>query len=259
MRSDANGSYNAFNANLQKRLSRGLTFNAGYTWSKSLDDSSQSESNFSASGTSGQYDDDRSLNHARSDYNIPHVFVFNSVYELPLKSSGPIGAMLGGWQLSGILRLQQGTPFTITSTAKYPGYNYGGGRPDLKPGVDVNDITSGSFGTRLQYFDTSVFLINQPGQPGTAGRNLILGPGLQTVDLTLGKVFAVREGVNMQFRGEFYNLLNHTNFAAPNPTVFTTTTIDPRTGLTAINPSAARITATATPARQVQLALKLTF
>jgi hypothetical protein len=72
-------------------------------------------------------------------------------------------------------------------------------------------------------------------------------------------VFAVREGVNMQFRGEFYNLLNHTNFAAPNPTVFTTTTIDPRTGLTAINPSAARITATATPARQVQLALKLTF
>jgi len=259
MRSDANGSYNAFNANLQKRLSRGLTFNAGYTWSKSLDDSSQSESNFSASGTSGQYDDDRSLNHARSDYNIPHVFVFNSVYELPLKSSGPIGAMLGGWQLSGILRLQQGTPFTLTSTAKYPGYNYGGGRPDLKPGVDVNDITSGSFGTRLQYFDTSVFLINQPGQPGTAGRNLILGPGLQTVDLTLGKVFAVREGVNMQFRGEFYNLLNHTNFAAPNPTVFTTTTIDPRTGLTAINPSAARITATATPARQVQLALKLTF
>ncbi len=266
MRSDANGSYNALTANLQKRLSRGLTFNAGYTWSKSLDDSSQSESNFSASGTSGQYDDDRTLNHARSDYGIPHVFVFNSVYELPfgpgkswLNSGGAAAAVLGGWQLSGILRLQQGTPFTITSTAKYPGYNYGGGRPDIKPGVDVKDLTKGSFGTREQYFDTSAFLLNPAGVPGTGGRNSILGPSLETVDLTLGKVFPVREGINLQFRGEFYNLLNHTNFGLPTASVFTTTAIDPRTGRTAINPSAGRITQTATPARQVQLALKLTF
>jgi hypothetical protein len=79
------------------------------------------------------------------------------------------------------------------------------------------------------------------------------------VDLTLGKVFAVHEGLNMQFRGEFYNLFNHTNFATPNAAVFNTTAIDPRTGTTAINPAAGRITATATPARQVQVALKLTF
>jgi hypothetical protein len=265
MRSDVNGTYNALTANLQKRFSRGVTFQAGYTWSKSLDDASQSESNFSSSPANGQYAGDRSMDRARSDYNIPHVFVFNTVYEIPLGpgksllNSGVPAAVLGGWQVAGIVRLQQGTPFTVRSSASYPGYNFIAIRPNLKPGIDVKNLTKGDFGTRERYFDPSAFFVAPAGTPGNASRNLLLGPGLQTVDLTLSKQFRVREDMNIQFRGEFYNLFNHTNFDLPSPTVFNSIAIDPRTGTTAINPSAGRITQTATPARQVQMALKLTF
>lgn len=256
MSSDVNLTYSSLVASLQKRFTRGLMFQASYSWSKSVDDYSQSETNFvGETGANAQYGPDRTLERARSSYGVPHVFVFNAVYELPfgpgkqwLNAGGPSGVILGGWQIGGILTLQQGLPFTVGSNIVDPGFRFRANRPNLKPGVDVNKLTGGP---RELYFDTSAFAAPPPGTLGNAGRNLLLGPPLYNLNFTLNKVFPLSERMRLQFRSEFFNLFNHTNFANPQARVFTS-----RMG---VNPAAGRIVSTTTPGRQIQFALRLNF
>src|SRR5439155_18903673 len=103
----------------------------------------------------------------------------------------------------------------------------------------------GKFGNRVQYFDPSAFSNPPGGTLGNASRNILLGPPLASVNLTLSKTFSLTEQTKLQFRSEFFNALNQTNLAFP---------------ATNINVSGAgKITDTSTKARQIQLALKLTF
>ncbi|MBI2819141.1 MAG: TonB-dependent receptor [Acidobacteria bacterium] len=257
MSSDVNSFYNSLAVNLQKRFSRGLTFQVSYTWSKSVDDYSQSETNYQGeTGANPQYGPDRKLERARSTFNVPHVFVANYIYELPLgsgkaflNSGGVATAILGDWQIGGVVTLEQGNVFTVGSSAPTAGYQFRANRPNLKPGIDVNTLTGGP---RERFFDPTAFTVPPPGTIGNASRNLLLGPPLYTVNFTASKYFSLGERMRLQFRGEFFNLFNHTNFSIPNARVFTS-----QSG--AINPSAGRITQTSTTARQVQLGLKLTF
>jgi hypothetical protein len=256
MSSDVNSIYGALAATLQKRLTHGLIFQASYTYSKSIDDYSAQETNFIGIGANPQYAPDRTLERARSNFNVPHVLVSNWAYELPLgpgkrwlHSGGVGGMILGSWQIGGIVTLQQGVPFTVGSRAATRGFAFVATRPNLNPGVDVNQLTGGP---RERYFDTSAFSVPPPGTIGNASRNLLLGPPLYTVNFSLRKSFPLGEQTQLQFRGEFFNLFNHTNFNYPTENVFTSPT-------GGVNPAAGRISSTTTTGRQIQFALKLMF
>ncbi|MBI4478846.1 MAG: TonB-dependent receptor [Acidobacteria bacterium] len=254
MSSDANSSYNALNANLQKRFSHGLTYQASYTYSKCIDDASSSETNYTTAATTGQWSPDRSLETARCNFNVPHSFVANGLYELPfgvgkafMNSDGVSDIILGGWQIGGVVTIQQGTPFTVTTNFSTTGYAFNANRPNVAPGVDIKEATKGSFGNRVQYFDPSAFVARPPaGTIGNASRNILLGPPIVQTNFTLSKSFSLTEQANLQFRSEFFNVFNQTNLSFP------ASNVNVAAGL-------GRINDTSTKARQIQLALKLTF
>ena len=277
MSSDVNSTYSSMVASLQRRFSRGLTFQANYTWSKSVDDYSQSETNFTGEANANpQFGPDRTLDRARSSFNVPHVFVMNGIYQLPfgpgkpfLNSGGAVSHIFGGWQIGGILTLQQGLPFTIGSNITGGGFSYRADRPNLKPGVDINQVTSGTsvgcvvvganditsgtpVGTRDLYFDPCVFSAPPRGTIGNAARNLIIGPDMRNVNFTLSKYFELGERTRLQFRSEFFNLFNRVQLRNPAARVFTS--------LSGVRSSAGLITESLdSSARQIQLGLKLTF
>jgi hypothetical protein len=119
-------------------------------------------------------------------------------------------------------------------------------RPSWNPAFAGPVILGGS----NQYFNPNAFIQPLAGTYGNAGRNTLRGPGLATTDLSLAKKFSLAERLNLQFRAEFFNIFNQTNFNTPNPVVFTAATGGP-------SPTAGVITSTATTSRQIQLGLKL--
>ena len=120
-------------------------------------------------------------------------------------------------------------------------------RPDLCPGASNNPI----LGSPTQYFNPSAFCLQAAGYYGDLGRNTLIGPGLLMINPSLAKQFAVTERAKLQFRAEFFNILNHPNFSIPSArTVFT------NSGPVA---SAGLITTTTTSSRQIQFGMKLTF
>jgi hypothetical protein len=189
-------------------------FAVNYTLSKSIDhastdvgvsgDGSGAENNFDVHGSQ------RGL----SAFDIPQRLVFNYVWELPWGpghgrfSSGPASHILGGWQLTGIIALQSGYPFTVSDRSRTNGA--GGGRPDR--------ICDGRLSnpTLNRAFDTDCF--TQPGlfQFGTSGRNIIRSDGNVSIDVGLYKNFMLGEEARLQFRAEAFNLPNHANFSIPN-------------------------------------------
>jgi hypothetical protein len=290
MSSDVNSSYNSLILSISKRFTQGMSFAANYTWSKSIDDYSQSETNYAGeTGANAQYGPDRVLDRARSTFNVPHVFTANGVWELPigqgkryLNSGGVADAVLGGWQVGGILTLQQGLPFTIGSTITDAGYTFRANRPNMKPGIDINEITSGvsigcaragtsaiapgtPVGTRDLYFDPCVFDMPAAGTIGNVPRNTIIGPDLRNVNFNLSKTFHVTERTALQFRSEFFNLFNRVQLRNPAARVFSFTRTAITNGVLVTNPgavvaNAGQITESLdSSARQIQLGLKLTF
>ena len=120
-------------------------------------------------------------------------------------------------------------------------------RPNLIPGRSNNPIV----GTPQQWFDPRNFTLPNVGFYGTLGRNTLIGPPLADLDLSIEKTFAVRENLHLQFRAEFFNALNHTNFGLPLNSVFGSSGF--------YLPTAGLITSTSTPARQIQFGLKALF
>jgi hypothetical protein len=129
-------------------------------------------------------------------------------------------------------------------------------RPQLDPNVQGKLYPH----TAAQWFNPEAFAAPTPGTFGNAGRDALTGPGLTDVDLSLLKNATLRERLHAQFRIEYFNLLNHTNFTTPNAVVFSSgpTPAKP-TAAAVISPTAGVMTATATTSRQLQFALKLLF
>ena len=171
--------------------------------------------------------------------------------------------MLGGWRLGGIFSARTGTPFSPLYSITNPGFLFVSDRPNLAPGRNNNPVTGVSSGCRgipagrqlggaSMYFDPCSFEPPPPGTIGTAARNSIFGPRLVDLDISLQKDFSLDSRRKLQFRGEFFNLLNHTNLDLPDATVFAD-------GQGSFSPSAAKITSTSSTSRQIQLALRLSF
>lgn len=202
--------YNAFRFTLRKRLSYGLAANASYTWSRSMSHTGEADLLLPASV--------QDIWNVRSDYgaadqDLRQRLVADFVYELPLRALGRNGTgarlVLAGWQLSGVFSAQTGSPVTVLQPSGLES-----SRPDFLGGVA---ILSGSRRT-LQYLDPKVFapvplgaVSRLPLRPGTAGRNLLYGPGMWNVDLALAKAFELGESKRLQLRLDMLNALNHTD------------------------------------------------
>ncbi len=235
-----NSSFNAFAAVLRKRFSRGFLVDMNYTWMRSLDDSSI------PNGGSYQNPDNLHADYGLSDFHREHVFSASWVWNLPVWNSGGfVGKhVLGGWELSGLVRLSTGNPFSVVSGRDNSLSAVGQDRPNV---LGDPYLSTGRSRDQVlqQYFNTAAFAANATGTFGNLGRNTIIGPGFANVDAGLFKEFPVwKEGYRLQFRSEFFNAFNRVNLNNPTNSL--------------ISPSFGRILSAGT-ARQIQLALKFLF
>lgn len=206
--------YHSLQTAVNRRLTNGLMIKAAYTYSHAIDLANYSDwTGFSWNASSVFY-----RNRANSNFNIPHMFQFGYVYELPFGEnrkwarSGVAAAILGDWQLNGLFAAYQGRQFTVTasgSSLNMPGNLQTADQ--VKPEVEKLGLV-GDDGT---WFDTTAFARPTGVRFGTVGRNTMHGPGVINTDLSLYRTFKVTERLNVQFRGETFNLSNTPHFANP--------------------------------------------
>ncbi len=211
--SNGRSTYNAFTAKLDKRYSDGLGFLAAYTWGHALADTGTT-----LSGGPGNRTPHQSLEYAHASFDIRHRFVLSGNWNLPVGQnlSGPARAVIGGWQLNGILTLQTGNYFNIGTNRAVCSCS-GTTRPDPVSGRDPNAAPSGGRSPE-EWFDTSAFQDPAVGTFGSLGNYSNIGPPTNTVDLSLFKDFPITETAKVQFRVESFNLMNTPQFNRPNGT-----------------------------------------
>ncbi len=248
-------SYHGLEVDVNRRLARGLQFRGVYTFSKTLDDGDSMNTSVATNSPAFVANPFQAkADYGRASFDIRHTAVVNATYDLPFgrgrlaSGSAWVEKLAGDWQLSGIETVQSGLPFT--PQLSYNPSNDGDTRNPVRPSLNPNFTGQAIEGGPNQYFNPSAFIQPLSGTYGNAGRNTLQGPRLVTTDLSLAKKFALTERLNLKFRAEFFNILNHTNFNTPNPVVYAAATGGP-------SPTAGVITSTATTSRQIQFGLKL--
>jgi hypothetical protein len=211
MNQDGRSLYHGLQLTFERRGVRGLWASVNYTFSKAMDLNSQSEE-----ATSAQPVDMNDLDRewGLSNFDVTHNFVSSFIWSVPVQRPGWVGALLNDWQLNGIVALRSGRPFTVYTGLDQQFNGRGGQRPDL---IGDPTLPGGRSTGELvaRYFNTDAFVVNQIGQPGTAGRNILRGPGAATLDIGLIKGIAVTSRALVQLRAEAFNVLNRPNFSNP--------------------------------------------
>ena len=209
-RGDSN--YQSLQAHFQQRFDHGLTTMAAYTWSKSIDDASGF---FSSAGDPNFPQNSRNVNAERalSSFDLRNRFSLSYSYDLPFGK----GRLRGGWQTFGIWTFQSGRPFTVALLPNFDNSNTGESILGFGANDRPNVLRSPALAspTAERWFDTSAFVIPPTGNFGNAGRNILTGPGLQTINVSLVKNTVLSERATLQFRAEAFNLLNHVNLDLP--------------------------------------------
>jgi len=240
---DSNSSYNALQTMVTKRLSRGFTLIGHYTWSKAIDDACTQET---LDQCRQQDPFNRLGSRGLGEFDRRHVAVLNYLWELPFQSDHPLlKQTVSGWQIAGINTFQSGNPLTITTGSDVSLTGVGYDRPDLigDPKLPGDRSTADKM---FRWFDANAFRRNAAGTYGNAGRSIVRAPGSWNWDISFQKTFRLRaERHRLEFRADFFNLLNHANLSAP-ATTFNTTQ------------SFGRITSTG-GARVTQFALRYEF
>jgi len=246
---DAFSNYNALTVKVTKRSSNGLSGIVAYTYSKTLDDGSGT----SETEAAPQDDNNVRAEYGQADTSLRQRLSVSGTYQLPvgrgrqfLNSKGPwVDELAGGWDLSTIITTQSGTPFTVTSASDFSNTGSGNPRPDRScRGIGKKSNSN--------WFDQSCFstaalaaaLADGTPRFGNSGRNILTSPGFVEIDASLIKRFSILDKANTEFRAEFFNMLNHPNFALPGST---------------IGSSSAGIISNASAGREIQLGLKLAF
>jgi hypothetical protein len=218
-----NTNYNALQAKLEQRFSRGLSFLVSYTRSKLIDEAS---SVFDASILTGPIANfpvadsfNRSLERDLSTGDMPNVFVASFTYELPVGKGkrfnprGVAGAILNDFELAGVVTLQSGLPLAVTQVTNFNAFaGYGTQRPNRI--ADPNLPSSQQ--TTARFFDTAAFSIAPQFTLGNSSRNPVRGPAYRNADLVLIKRIFLREAMNIELRAEAFNVTNTPPLAAPN-------------------------------------------
>jgi hypothetical protein len=293
--SDAQSTYHSLQATLNRHFSHGLQCLVTYTFSKSMDNTSNTGGGAFADGTvdtSGGNDtgnaignqlDNRS-NRGLSDFDRTHRFVASAIWNMPtpgfISHSKTGRRLLGNWQASGIVIAMSGLPVDIFDPNGGSFYGLTGARPNWAPGATretaTNNIPTGYYFNPFAFVPATV----QPGQPipsaedptaiaadsgtdmGNVGRNVLRGPGQNNVDFSLLKRFPIHESKNVEFRADFFNLFNHPNRDNPISDisiVAATGSIDPSTGRI-LNPGYfGKIVGFSSSPRIIQFCLKFNF
>ena len=251
--SEGVSSYHGLEVDISRRLGRGLQFRGAYTFSKSLNDGDSMNTSVATNSPAFASNPVQpKVDYARASFDIRHTAVINATYDLPFGRGQAahlwLQRLIADWQLSGIETVLSGLPFT--PQLSYNPSNDGDTRNPVRPSWNpafTGPVIQGGPG---RYFNPSAFIQPLPGTYGNAGRNILQGRGLATTDVSVAKKFSLSERLNLQFRAEVFNLLNHTNFNTPNPVVYASATGGP-------SPTAGVITSTSTTSRQIQFGLKL--
>jgi carboxypeptidase family protein len=265
---DTISNYNGLQVVLHKTVSAGLRLQASYTYSKAQSEADQITTGqilSTAPATMDPYNLGR--DYSLSAYDQRQTLVLNGAYQMPWdkRLNGRMAkATLGGWSVNGIFSYGSGLPFNIQTgfNNSRTGDTNQPDRPSLAPGArnnPIHGVTAGCQGilagqklhTPDRWYDPCAFDLPPAGTFGNLGRLTVTGPGLKNVDFTLVKTTPLTERKNLEFRAEFFNLLNHANFGLPILNIFNASRI--RTG------SGGRISNTTTDNRQMQLGLKLIF
>jgi Carboxypeptidase regulatory-like domain/TonB dependent receptor/TonB-dependent Receptor Plug Domain len=277
---DGNAEYDALEVEVSKKMSHGFQMQGSYTWGKGIDTGSASViGDPFTNSISSLYFFCEKCRRGLSDYNIGQTFVFNYMWNLPTpRIGGAFGSnALGGWELGGIFTAETGVPITPTiggdplglesnDPFDYPTRLTGpgcSGNP-VNPGNPANYIKLSCFTlpTASPSIAAQCVPFGAPAAPipgtcanlvGNAGRNSVIGPGLVDLDMSVFKnnyIRKISETFNLQFRAEFFNVLNRANFETP----FHNNALFDANG----NPvgGAGSINGTSTPAREIQFALK---
>ncbi|MBN9658972.1 MAG: TonB-dependent receptor [Acidobacteria bacterium] len=246
--------YHALFVKAERRMSKGFSVLASYTFSKLIDDMIPSVNGFPGESFAGgglQNYYNRRGERALASWNTPQMLVTSFVYELPfgqgkplLNHGGLLGRIVGGWEVNGISTLLSGPPLQVVG-----GNTTGAFSGTTRPNWNGKDATrDGAVQGRLaSYFDTSVFTLNDPYTFGNAPRIMpnLYGPGTANFDLSVFKNTTITEGKRLQFRAEAFNAFNRVQFSNPNTTITSN--------------AFGRISGQQNSPRDIQLALKFLF
>ncbi|MBI4481344.1 MAG: carboxypeptidase regulatory-like domain-containing protein [Acidobacteria bacterium] len=242
--------YNSLQTNVQRRFQGGFQFQTSYIWSSTIDTGSHFVNADFGGGFLPQDPYNLAAEKGLTPFHTRHYANFNVTYDLPFgkNQNGFLKHLLAGWQVNNITGLASGTPVSITMAAfnrSRSGVNED--RPNLRPGASNSPVLGGPD----RYFDPTAFELQPAGYFGNLGRRTLIGPGRVSVDFSVTKNFELTEGKRLQFRSEFFNIPNRTNFHVPSASVFDSQG--------RILPTAGRIRETTTTARQIQFGLKFVF
>ncbi len=207
--------YHSLQSKVTRRFSRGATFIGSYNYGHAIDNSSGE-----GGGSGGQFVimDDRNVRRERgaADFDVRHRFTFSGIYDLPFgpgrsflnTAHGFLGKVLEGWQASAIWQMQTGFPFNVVQSGNRAG-TFGGAER-------ANRFCDGNLPRgerrRERWFDTSCFAPSPLGQFGNGGRGIMRYSGQKNVDFSVVKQTRIDEARQLEFRAEFFNLPNHTQF-----------------------------------------------
>ena len=231
----------------ERRFAKGFSVLSTYTWSKALNNTNEGGTTLGSEG--GVYSNfyNRRADYGPGENDIAHRLTFSSVYEIPFGkgrqhlTSGPAAYLIGGWGLGGILTLQSGPPFTITTQVNPVFSAAGASRANVSRNPNLPDSQK----TLLHWFDTDAFSQPAAATFGNSGVGILRSDGIINADLSLLRNFSLPgEGRRIQFRAEFFNLGNHANFGVPGR-VF--------------GASGFGVVSSAGPGRRIQLGLRLVF
>lgn len=244
--------YNSFQFRLQQRASHGLTYIISYTYSKSMDKGCSGD--FGAEGCETETPYNTNNDRSVSGFDLPHIFSGSFVYDIPVGKGKQFSThnnvadyVVGNWQVGGILTLHSGIPFDVTMANSDTAGN--GNNVDRANLLLSNPYTSGQ--GPLQYLNPAAFgfpttaTATTAGAYGDLGRNSLRTDPWHNLDLSLTRLFPIKERTNLQFRCDFFNISNSVIFGQPNNTLG--------------NPNFGLITGTQNTQREIQFSMKLLF
>jgi hypothetical protein len=243
-RSTGASNYNSLQTSFEKRFAKGLQFQIAYTYAHSIDIASNANLGPTQNNSDFRYFRNPEAEYGNSDFDVRHRLGLNSIYELPFghgkrflgNASGFANQAIGGWQIANIVSISTGNWFTVLdSNGNFANADGGAGgvsqRPDqvgdpnragIVPGntefsgcqvlASQGGLAPDKIHTPTAWFNTCAFQDPPLGSFGNVGRNTIQAPGYKTWDFSVFKFFHTSERTDLEFRGEFFNLLNHTNF-----------------------------------------------
>jgi hypothetical protein len=213
--------YHSLQLAAQCRFQEGLTGLFSYTWSRSIDNTS----NFFPSAGDANFPQnsyDTSAERGRSSFDAPHRFVGSFAYDLPTGKNltGAAKHVLAGWRLNGVVTLQSGQPYTVALPGELDNSNTGQSIQGFGAGDRPNVIGDPHFADPdpAQWINPAAFAMPAFGTFGNAGRNAVQGPPLHEVNFSVLKDTKLAEDLTLQFRAEMFNFFNTPNFL--NPSIF---------------------------------------